>query len=643
MWRVMRPLVWFSLVLSLLAFVISNSVIPIATLKAKTLLFDVRKQKLAFDIKEGTFYRDMDNYIIYVDKKGDDGSHIYGVKIYDHTERLGCTKLLTADSGKMELSPNQRCIVFTLYNGYDYTDVTTESNYKVMRPFERMAFKQEQIKLSLKDFDMTRTDEDMYKSYQQMMNIQQLSHSLDSLQRRQVEKQELFSNNFVSRWSNYGNRNRIENANFAEIYQEQVAKNDSCIDTIRMLKWPLLGIYSDERRAEILEMAVGSARNAKDNVSFNRSDSKSCDENIKQHKKEWHKKFTLSIACIIFFFIGAPLGTIIRKLQQDTHAYKLKDLAYFFLDNPSSVLLKITPKTKQNADPSTFQPFNSSTFYQCKACGFASTNEGDVLEHIATAHLGEYYDSKEVECEPPKGNFNCVAKCGLSGVLLGPPNIHEFNAVVKEMIRTKYPEMSEEQYRAHIEMVRDADTIEAWRKTATKKTVFFAKGTADQETGHRPFISRLTRTEKALRARHRRITHLHLDAIRRRRVLLRVQPLFAVGLDPLQLHIPLRQGCLGPSAKRQHPAPNDKQDAATCRYYHFAIHLLLLFKCFITHSVPQTAGKHAALHYVATAPSPSRRRAGGHDQSSTTASRKCRVPRRTCPSLPSAVRVPVIW
>ena len=171
------------------------------------------------------------------------------------------------------------------------------------------------------------------------------------------------------------------------------------------------------------------------------------------------------------------LGTIIRKLQADTHAYKLKDLAYFFLDNPSSVLLKITPRTSQTSQTSQA----SQTFFQCKACGFASTNESDVLEHIATAHLGEYYDSKEVECEPPKGNFNCVAKCGLSGVLLGPPNIHEFNAVVKEMIRTKYPEMSEEQYRSHIEMVRDADTIEEWRKGATKKTVFFAKGTAEQE------------------------------------------------------------------------------------------------------------------------------------------------------------------
>ena len=171
------------------------------------------------------------------------------------------------------------------------------------------------------------------------------------------------------------------------------------------------------------------------------------------------------------------LGTIIRKLQQDTHAYKLKDLAYFFLDNPQSILLKVTAKASQPSQPS--QP--SQRFYQCKVCGFASTRDEDVIDHILTAHLGDYYDSKEIETEPPKGNFSCVAKCGLSGVLLGPPNIHEFNSVVREMIRTRYPDMSEEQYRAHIEMVRDADAIEEWRKGATKKTVFFAKGQAEVE------------------------------------------------------------------------------------------------------------------------------------------------------------------
>ncbi len=164
------------------------------------------------------------------------------------------------------------------------------------------------------------------------------------------------------------------------------------------------------------------------------------------------------------------LGTIIRKLQQDAHAYKLKDLAFFFLDNPSSVLLKISPK----ADAPDGQ------FHQCKACGFASTSEADVAAHALAAHLADYYTAEEVACEPPKGNFNCVAKCGLSGVLLGPPNIHEFNATVREMIRTRFPDMTEEAYRARIEMVRDPEVIEQWRQGATKKTLFTPKSTPEE-------------------------------------------------------------------------------------------------------------------------------------------------------------------
>ena len=160
------------------------------------------------------------------------------------------------------------------------------------------------------------------------------------------------------------------------------------------------------------------------------------------------------------------LGLIIRKLQADTHAYKLKDLAYFFLDNPSSVLLKIVAK-------------DETKFHQCKACGFASTKAEDVVDHVLNAHLGDYYEAKEIDCEPPKGTFTCVAKCGLSGVLLGPPNAHAFNATVKEMLRTRYPNMTESDYRSRIEMVRDPEAIETWRQSAVKKTVFRAKGAGE--------------------------------------------------------------------------------------------------------------------------------------------------------------------
>ena len=308
MWKVMRPLLNFSLIISVLAFFISNSIIPIATLKWRTLLTDVQRQKLAFNIKEGVFYKDIDNYVIYVEKKGKDGSHIYGVKIYDHTDRQGNTKIISADSGMMSMSPNQRNIIFTLYNGYNYTDLTPD-NYKETRPFERMSFKQEQLKFSLASFDMTRSDEDMYKSYQQMMNIRQLSTSLDSLQHRFAGKQEAFAQGFSRRWSNY---NSLHSDNQPKRNAQPIPDSITA-DTCIPLSWPLLDRYEGEARSDIINLAYASAQNAKDNAAFNKIDFKSQTENINKHKKEWHKKFTLSIACLIFFFIGAPLGSIIRK------------------------------------------------------------------------------------------------------------------------------------------------------------------------------------------------------------------------------------------------------------------------------------------------------------------------------------------
>ena len=348
MWQVMRPLVIFSILLSGFAFFVSNSLLPVANLKGQTLLFDVRRQKLAFNIKEGVFYRDLDNYVIYVERKGANGSSIYGVKIYDHTDRMGNTKIISADSGMMTLSPNQRNIIFTLYNGYNYTDVTSDENYKQNRPFERMSFKQEQLKFSLKDFDMTRSSEDMYKSSQQMMNLRQLNTSIDSLEHRYGNKKQAFTRGFSQRWSNYISIDG--DIMTAELPQKKIAVADtivvadtlavddalavsaidtsavaladtiivadsiSVIDSSLILHWPLLAQYTiDSVATTINNIAAGSARNAKENASFNKIDQKSQKENIMKHKKERHKKFTLSIACLIFFFIGAPLGSIIRK------------------------------------------------------------------------------------------------------------------------------------------------------------------------------------------------------------------------------------------------------------------------------------------------------------------------------------------
>ena len=314
-WKAMKPLFLFSVMLSGLAFIFSNSINPVATLKFKTLLFDVRKQKLAFDIKEGVFYKDIEDYVIYVDKKGKDGSTIYGVKIYDHTDREGNKIIMVADSGMMSLSPNQRSIIFTLYHGNNYTEDNSEKDtYKTKRPFERMSFREEQLKFSLASFDLTRSNESMYKSYQSMMNIHQLSTALDSLERQHSTRQEDFSRGFERRLANFESGKLKMESEKLKVESGERRSDTAQRSTLNaQLEWPLIEHLDPAVRTKVLEMATGTARNAKDNVAFNKQDLSAQNLNINRHKKEWHKKFTLSFACIIFFLIGAPLGTIIRK------------------------------------------------------------------------------------------------------------------------------------------------------------------------------------------------------------------------------------------------------------------------------------------------------------------------------------------
>ena len=279
LWTAMRPLLLFSVMLSGLAFIFSNSINPVAMLKFKTLLFDIRRQKLAFDIKEGQFYKDIENYVIYVDKKGKDGSTIYGVKIYDHTERQGNNKIMVADSGMMSLSPNQRTIIFTLYNGHNYTeDNSDEATFRTKRPFERMSFKEEQIKFSLESFDLTRSNEEMYKSYQAMMNTHQLSTALDSLERRYDERQVGFRQSFKQRLSNYENSKKMQ--------ENGITNDTSQLSTPNsQLTWPLLEHLDPNTRSAVLEMAVGISRNAKENVSFHRQDFQlGCDNQVRKYE-----------------------------------------------------------------------------------------------------------------------------------------------------------------------------------------------------------------------------------------------------------------------------------------------------------------------------------------------------------------------
>ena len=305
-WRIMRPLLFFSIIMSFTAFVFSNNILPVATLKSKTLLRDVRKQKMSFDIPEGRFYKGIDGYTIRAGKKGADGNTLYDVLIYDHTEYKGNIKVTTADSATIALAPSQNEIVFTLYNGSNYSEVVDDKEYKSKRPFETMAFEKQFISFDISDFNMTESDESSMKGHQSMMNINQLVVAIDSLEISTIERHDSFKNSFKNRLQHFSSKEEAKTNKYSKGKKAE-------LDTITVFKWPLLENFGKKEQESIVNMAITATKNQIDNIELNIRDFERQETNIRKHQQVLHEKFSLSIACILFFFIGAPLGAIIRK------------------------------------------------------------------------------------------------------------------------------------------------------------------------------------------------------------------------------------------------------------------------------------------------------------------------------------------
>ena len=302
-WKIMRPLLIFSIAMSITAFVFSNNVLPVATLKSKTLLRDVRKQKMSFDIPEGMFYKGIDGYTIRAEKKGADGSTLYDMMIYDHTAYKGNVKVTIADSATIALAPSQKEVVFTLYHGYNYNEVIDDKEYKARRPFEKMKFDKQYISFDISDFDMTQSDGSALKGHQSMLNISQLIVAIDSLEQSSVERHISYKNSF---------KNRLQHLSSKDIISSTRNKKVD-IDTITVFKWPLLDNFGENEKKSIINMSISATKNQIDNIDLNIRDFERQETNIRKHQQVMHEKFSLSIACLLFFFIGAPLGAIIRK------------------------------------------------------------------------------------------------------------------------------------------------------------------------------------------------------------------------------------------------------------------------------------------------------------------------------------------
>jgi lipopolysaccharide export system permease protein len=296
--RIMWPLVVISLFLVFSAFYFSNNIFPVANLKMGSLLYDVRQQRPAFNILEGIYYKGIDNFIIKVQEKESDGNTLRNIKIYDHSERRGNTNLTIAEWGTMEFTEDEMFLVFTLYNGNNYQEVKPRDPRDMSRPFQRTYFSKQTRMFDLSAFSLERTDEALFKKNFQMLNVRQLIHFEDSLKSELQSRQDLFFTNVMANLFFYNGMDSLVKTN--------LGSHDS-------LNINLMEFHEYGRRQLIITQAMNQIRQIKENSQFSHEEFRHRVRTLARYQIEFHRKFTLSFACLVLFMIGAPLGAIIRK------------------------------------------------------------------------------------------------------------------------------------------------------------------------------------------------------------------------------------------------------------------------------------------------------------------------------------------
>ena len=277
---IMKPIFIFIVLISISSFLFSNYVMPIANFKGGSLLYDIKKKKPAINIKEGIFYNDIDGFSIKIGSKDDDV--LNDILIYDHKENLGNKKVISAKSGKMKITDDEKYMELYLFDGNSYIEI--ENNNKKKKSINRkISFQKDLIRFDLSSFNM-KNSEMLYKGHYAMLNNKQLSYSIDSLNNKLIDKQNLIK------------------VRVSENYKyDASSKADSVI---------LLNNLNNKR---IHETAINKLRILKSVSKSNADDLNYKKTIIAKHKIEWHRKISLAFACIIMFLIGAPLGSIIRK------------------------------------------------------------------------------------------------------------------------------------------------------------------------------------------------------------------------------------------------------------------------------------------------------------------------------------------
>lgn len=302
--KAMSPLIIFIGLISIGAFFFQNEAMPRINVKFRTLFVSVKQKSPELDIPEGSFYSGIRGYNLFVEKKNKETGVLINVKIYDVSKGFDNMAVIVADSAKVRSSTNKDYLQFNLYSGQQFANfqrpgaVNGSGRSGSFVPYSRETFSEKEIIIPF-DADFSRMDESSMQGLQIAKNITELRISIDSLSAT-VDSMNVSDRRILLRHTY--SVNLVEDSARKEKPLLAAKDIDSLVNSLDV--YEKSGMYSN---------AVSQAEMNKNDILFRSMAKIDANKKIRYHKAEWHKKFTLSFACLIFFFIGAPLGAIIRK------------------------------------------------------------------------------------------------------------------------------------------------------------------------------------------------------------------------------------------------------------------------------------------------------------------------------------------
>ena len=299
--RVLVPLGIICGAISIGAFFVSNDLIPVAYNKIYTLRDDIGKTKDEIKIPTGTFYNGIDGYILRVDERNDETGMMSGVMVYNHTKNKGNTSLTIADSAMMKMSKDKTYLTFILYDGTNYEETNNKKYRDTTLQLQKIDFQKQEMIIPLENYAFQKSDSSRFDDQVKSMNLKQLQHGQDSIGAlNEAGRQENLTSMRKSRTLRYNSQ--LDTIGHKVSKPETPFVRDD-IGQWKDIKDEIKAYEKAKTNAEELQTALLSYSRGRYHHNFT----------LRLIDIEILKKFALSIACLIFFFIGAPLGAIIRK------------------------------------------------------------------------------------------------------------------------------------------------------------------------------------------------------------------------------------------------------------------------------------------------------------------------------------------